>query len=224
MYRLAATALASLVLGCATSRGDAPSPKVASADDIAITLEELDDWVKEQLFRERTDDRDPARVYDVRIRSLDPLIEQRVIEREARRRDVSVEELLASAREEIGDGEIQAFYAEHREQFGKQGLEELAPRIRNHLQLRSQRQAIDAWVRAADVAILLEPPRFDVAETGPSRGPDDAVVTIVEFSDFQCPFCRRALPTLQQVLERYPDDVRLVYRHFPLDSIHPRAP
>jgi protein-disulfide isomerase len=57
----------------------------------------------------------------------------------------------------------------------------------------------------------------------PVRGPADAWVTIVEFADFQCPFCGRVQPTLAQLLAQYPADVRLVFKHFPLKSIHPRA-
>jgi protein-disulfide isomerase len=48
-------------------------------------------------------------------------------------------------------------------------------------------------------------------------------VTIVEFSDYQCPYCRIVADTLRVLRERYPNDVRLVYRHYPLQSIHPRA-
>ncbi|MDO8462881.1 MAG: thioredoxin domain-containing protein [bacterium] len=55
------------------------------------------------------------------------------------------------------------------------------------------------------------------------RGNVDAPVTIVEWSDFECPFCSRFHPTLQQALTDYGDDVRWVYRHFPLDSLHPQA-
>ncbi len=54
----------------------------------------------------------------------------------------------------------------------------------------------------------------------PQRGPADAWVTIVEFSDFQCPACGAAEPTVAELLARYPNDVRLVYKHFPLSSIH----
>jgi protein-disulfide isomerase len=55
------------------------------------------------------------------------------------------------------------------------------------------------------------------------RGNPKAPVTIVEYSDFQCPFCQRLHPSLQQILVDYPDKVRWVYRHFPLDQIHPQA-
>ncbi len=50
----------------------------------------------------------------------------------------------------------------------------------------------------------------------PSRGPADALVTIVEFSDFQCPFCSRVEPTLDEILQRYPQDVRVVWMNNPL--------
>ncbi|OGG14788.1 hypothetical protein A2773_06840 [Candidatus Gottesmanbacteria bacterium RIFCSPHIGHO2_01_FULL_39_10] len=57
----------------------------------------------------------------------------------------------------------------------------------------------------------------------PVRGDKNAKVTIVEFSDFQCPFCVRAHPTMKQVLKEYEGKVKLVYKHFPLTSIHPKA-
>jgi protein-disulfide isomerase len=59
-------------------------------------------------------------------------------------------------------------------------------------------------------------------EDSPSRGSSEAIVTIVEFSDFQCPYCERAAETLQALQELYPDEVQLLYRHFPL-LYHDRA-
>ena len=55
------------------------------------------------------------------------------------------------------------------------------------------------------------------------KGPDDALITVVEYADFQCPYCSVASSSLRTLLEKYPDDVRVVYRHFPLASIHDKA-
>ena len=70
---------------------------------------------------------------------------------------------------------------------------------------------------------MLEAPRVSVPTDGPSQGPADAPITLVEFSDFQCPFCARALPTIKALRDKYPTQLRVVYKHLPLDSIHPRA-
>jgi protein-disulfide isomerase len=64
--------------------------------------------------------------------------------------------------------------------------------------------------------------KVDVPADAPSFGPKNAKVTIVEWSDFQCPFCSRVTPTLKQIKEAYPKDVRVVFRHQPL-SFHPNA-
>ncbi len=57
----------------------------------------------------------------------------------------------------------------------------------------------------------------------PAIGSKDAKVTIVEFSDFECPFCSRAFGTVKQIIDAYPNDVKIVYKHLPLSNIHPNA-
>jgi protein-disulfide isomerase len=70
----------------------------------------------------------------------------------------------------------------------------------------------------------LEPLRYQIATAGfPTRGADNAPVTIVEFSDFECPYCGGLFPTLKQVEKNYPQAVRIVYRQFPLTNLHPHA-
>lgn len=69
---------------------------------------------------------------------------------------------------------------------------------------------VEAW-QAASVE------EIPVSERDFVRGPDDAEVTIIEFSDFECPFCRRADTEIREVLAKYPSEVRLVYKNFPLD-------
>ena len=107
----------------------------------------------------------------------------------------------------------------------------MRPQIRDFLQQQkadARRTALVEGLRAAaKVDMHLAPPApfrttVDVAGA-PVRGTVSAPVTIVEYSDFHCPFCRRVQPTLTRLLEKYPGKVRLVYKHLPLDSLHPQA-
>lgn len=63
----------------------------------------------------------------------------------------------------------------------------------------------------------------EVQAGDPVFGPANAKVTIVEFSDFQCPYCLQAYATVKQIMDAYPNDVKFVYKQFPLSSIHPQA-
>jgi protein-disulfide isomerase len=105
------------------------------------------------------------------------------------------------------------------------------PQIRAYLlneRSTARREAYLSELRTqAKVQVLLKAPAryravIDLAGA-PSRGPERATVTIVEFSDFHCPYCRSVQPTLQQLLAKYPTEVRLVYKHYPIDNLHPQA-
>jgi protein-disulfide isomerase len=79
--------------------------------------------------------------------------------------------------------------------------------------------------QSAANAVDSQPERFDVDDgEAPYQGSEDALVTIVEFSDYQCPYCKRFRDeTMDQLLAKYEGQVRFVYRDFPLSSIHPEA-
>jgi protein-disulfide isomerase len=221
---------AALALSCSSQpAGQGEAEVVATIDGDAITLAELDAWIKEDLFDEQTRSRSPAAVHEFRAERLQQMIDERLLEQEAQSRGVTTDEMLesASAGAAVTDDQVAAFYAENKDRIGGATLEQIGPRIRRHLEQQAGKDAVkrlldDLRERAA-VQVTFAPPRVEVATVGPSLGPEAAPVTIVEFSDFQCPFCSRAGPIVKQVLARYPEQVRVVYRHFPLDSIHPRA-
>ncbi len=213
----------------ASPGGAAGSTAVATVGGQTITLGELDEFIKDQLLAEQLSDRSEAARHEFREEHLDVLIETRLLELEAARRNVSPEELRAELRgsAEVSDEQVEAFYTENQERLGGRTLEEMADRIRSHLEAQESRRAEQVQLaqlrEATGVAVLMEAPRAEVSSEGPSLGPADAPVTIVEFSDFECPFCARASPTVKQVLKEYEGQVRVVYRHFPLESIHPNA-
>jgi protein-disulfide isomerase len=68
-------------------------------------------------------------------------------------------------------------------------------------------------------------PRYDIPlDDDPRLGPDNAAITIVEFSDYECPYCRKFhSEVFHQLMDDYPDQIQFVYRDFPLTSIHPNA-
>ena len=86
---------------------------------------------------------------------------------------------------------------------------------------RRTARAIPPGALLALLAVTLAAPAA-LAQPAPSRGPEAAVLEIVEFSDFQCPYCAQARPVIDALLEAYPGDVRYVFRHYPL-PIHEHA-
>jgi protein-disulfide isomerase len=158
------------------------------------------------------------------------MIDERLLEQEAATRGLTKDELMRQEAEKqtaVGDEELLAFYEENKEHIGGVAFEEMEPRIRMHLEQQRGKTAAKQYIEAlrarASVEIYLDAPRVEVEAKGASMGPDDAPVTIIEFSDYQCPYCGRAEPVVQQVLERYPSQVRFVFRHCPLEQIHPLA-
>jgi predicted DsbA family dithiol-disulfide isomerase len=214
--------IALLLVLVACERGER-SEIAAELDGVVITTAELDEWIKEAMFRSQAGT--PAELFELRERGLEALLQERVIEREASRRGVSPERLIELEMEALGpvdDEEVAAFYRENRAALGDDSLEQVRDRIRDYLRAQREEEARWSLRERADVTIHLAPPRFEFTAEGPSRGPADARVTIIGFSEFQCPFCRQAAATLREVLERYPDDVRFVFRNFAIRS-HPRS-
>jgi protein-disulfide isomerase len=229
---IAGLALVVTWLAACQPQGNGPAPSaedakpVASIDGATITQGELDAWIKEELFRNQTENRGPAELYELRSRALERMLEERVLEAEARSRGISTDEVLRQERAAlgpVGDEQVTAFYEKNKKNMGGSTLEQMKDRIRSYLDEQRSDEITDALRERAEIEVLLDVPRVTVTADGPSRGPADAPVTIVEFSDFQCPFCARVGPTLERVLARYPKQVRIVYRHLPLESMHPRA-
>tara|TARA_Y100001960_G_scaffold325145_1_gene406965 strand:+ start:339 stop:1085 length:747 start_codon:yes stop_codon:yes gene_type:complete len=77
------------------------------------------------------------------------------------------------------------------------------------MQAEQQQQALEQQ--------FANPVKFELDAKTPVKGADDAVITIVEFSDFECPFCQRVTPTLDAILKKYDGKVKVAYKHLPLD-------
>jgi len=171
------------------------------------------------------------REYQIKSTALDNLINQRLLAAAAKERSITVDELLrleVNAKiDEPTEAELQAYYASQKDRqrrtFDEVKLQ-LQETVRKIKLQRAQDLYVEGLRRQARVAILLPAPRVDVTyDAARLRGSADAAVTIVEFSDFQCPYCKPAESTVTTVLAKYGNAVRLAYRDFPLTHIHPQA-
>jgi len=203
---------------------EAGSTVVARVGGQPITLDEVDGPILADIRGKQQE------IYELRSASLRNVIRERLLEREAARRGIEAKQLfeqeVVAKVGEPTDDEVKSFYEQRKDLPGIPPLEEAAPIIRSVLTRAKTEEAAEAFFagleKSAGVEILLQPPRVEVEAKGPSKGPADAPVTIVAFSDFECPYCNRVSPTLNQVLETYAGKVRLVFRDFPL-SFHPNA-
>lgn len=163
--------------------------------------------------------------------ALESILRDRVLAAEAAKRNISVNDLLEievnSAVSAPTDEAVVQFYNANKQQL-EGSLGDNVAAIRAYLRDQKREPVFDAFIdglkKTYGAVSFVEPLRVPVPTEGrPFRGRADAPVTIVEFSDFECPFCRAASPTLQQLSADYEDKVRLVYVQFPLADLHPHA-
>jgi protein-disulfide isomerase len=232
---LTATAILALFLGVHAA-GAQPAPGTKSATpaakvgDEVITLEEVEQAVRPQLV-EIEEQR-----YALLDGELEQLIGNRLLTQEAKKRGMPLDQLLKTEvyakTPEVTDGEVSSFITGNRARLAEGNAADVKLKVWDYLRsqkVNERRQAYIQSLRAqGKVTVYLEAPaaaRVAVsASTGFARGATAAPVTIVEFSDFQCPFCKNVTETVKQVVERYQGKVRWVFRDFPIPKLHPLAP
>jgi len=167
--------------------------------------------------------------YDVKRRALDALIDKKLLENEAGRRGTNVKALTRDIEKvaEPTESEVEAFYLARKDQIPGR-FDELRDQMRNALILAKRNAARENFMvnlrLGHGVQVLLDSPRVDVSiDLARLNGSADAPVRIVEFSDFECPYCRSVEKTVQGLLAKYPGKVSLAYRDFPLNGLHPSA-
>jgi len=200
---------------------------VAEVDGEKISLQDLRDAAGASLAKLED------QTYRLEQQKLEAMIQDRLLAHEAQRRNISVESLIdteiASKVAEVTSQDVQNAYEQYKNQI-KKPQSEVEGQLRTYIhdqRVAARRQEFTKSLRSkADVSVYLAQPapfRANVGMEGPSRGAADAPITIVEFEDFQCPFCKRAQDTLEAVLSRYKDKVKMVHRDLPLQTLHPAS-
>ncbi|MCC6764121.1 MAG: thioredoxin domain-containing protein [Deltaproteobacteria bacterium] len=208
------------------------TPRIAAADDVLATVgtksftrAEIEAQVKPKLIEIE------AQKYEILREGLDEAIAQELFTLEAAARKVTPAQLeedeVAKKVPAPSDAEIQKLYDDNKEDLQGQTLEQVKPQIVEYLKAekgQARRLAFIQELKAKYKTVdKLRAPTVEVATAGrPERGGAKAPVTIVEFSDYQCPFCKRGEDSVQKVVDTYGDKVRVVFRDYPL-PFHERA-
>ena len=202
---------------------------VAKVGSDTITAGQLDTHAAAQLRQLEEEFR--TQRFELRKQALDSMIMERLVKAEAAKKSVKEEAYLKSEIDEKlkppTDAEVKKLFDQSADRLPPGAtIDIVKPQIIEFLQQQQKQDRAKALYeqlkKANGVQVLLSEPRKKVEAKGPSRGPAGAKVTIVEFSDFECPFCSRAHDTVEQVMKDFDGKVKLVFRQFPL-SFHPHA-
>jgi protein-disulfide isomerase len=208
-----------------------PDAVVAEVAGRKITLKEVDERWQSLNPTERA--RVIQLLYQNRRNVLDQIMGDVLIENAAKAANKPVAQYLEEETQkritEVSDSDVVQFFEANKDSARGRTLEQLREPIRQYLAEQRKQQAraklTGELSNGAHVRVTLDPPRQDVAiaASDPVRGPSAAPVTIIEYSDFQCPFCARVNPTLDRIRQTFGDRVRIVFKDFPLPN-HPEAP
>jgi protein-disulfide isomerase len=213
------------------------NPKgVAEVNGQAITQEELNQAAADDLkgLETKRIQNDVSLAQDkqeILNKALDEIVANKLIEAEAKKQSISPEKLLENEVDNKvklpSDADADAFYEANKARIPIP-KEQAMPQVKEYLLERNRAQSHEQFIallkKEYGYKSYLEPLRLKLETVGyPSHGLDNALITIVEFSDFECPFCGGLFPTLKEVEKNYADKIRIVYRQFPLTNIHPHA-
>lgn len=229
--------------GCAASQQTCPPPVVvatkasvtntqsdgaiATVNGVSLDFTKLSNEAKERL--RDFDNENTQRRFHLLWLGAEEAIGEELLRQEAKKRNVSVDalhqEMVEAKLVAPTDADVHRFYDENRDRIPVE-FATAEPYLRKQLLEQRREEIAEAYVNqlrlASDVRLAIEAPELPryAIETGdaPSIGATQAKVTVVEFADYQCPYCAQAKPVLEQLRKMYPNDLRLVFRDFPLSQ------
>jgi protein-disulfide isomerase len=163
--------------------------------------------------------------------ALDSLIRQKTVVAEAQKQGKSIDQMIAAEAPgglEPVELDIATWFKENQERVPGRTLDQLRPQIaellRGQRRQAAEKKLMERIRTERKVAINYQPFRLQFTNgDAPVLGKKDAPITLVEFSDFQCPYCQRMAPVLKEVSQKFSDKVRIIYRQYPIPSLHPFA-
>jgi protein-disulfide isomerase len=212
----------SLLLPGAPALGQTPDTVLASVNGSQITLKQVDESMSAQVYPLQ------QQLYAIRKAALENLITAKILQSEAAARGISIEELrrqLTLGEINVARAQIEEAYTQNKSFFASMSPDEARERLRldleNQARMKHYRTGLQALRKKWTVELSFSAPQF-VLELddgiSPAKGSTTPAVTIVEFSDFECPFCSEVQTVLKQVMRTFGKDVRLVFKHLPLEG------
>ncbi len=203
-------------------RADDPNAVVATVGDHKISNKDLDAKVKPQIdqmramLEKRVDQMIADKSFELRRQTLEAMTDDYLIQQAAKRDNLSVDDYLKkqyTGKSGVTEADAKKFYDQNKG-GNTPPFAQLKPQV---MEMMNREALLERLRKDQPVKILLEPQRVAVNSSGhPALGAKDAPVTIVEFTDFQCPFCEKTEGTLKQLEAKYGDKIRLVHMDFPL--------
>ena len=211
-----------ILLPALSALGQTPNTALASVNGTEITQKQVDDSVAARIYPLQ------QQLYAIRKAALDNLITTRLLESEATARSISIEELrrqLTLGEINVTQAQVEEAYKQNASFFASMSPDEARERLRldleNQSRMKNYRAGLEALRKKWVVKVNFAAPAF-VSElddgVSPAKGSAKPVITIVEFSDFECPFCSAVQATLKQIMQTYGKEVRLVFKHMPLEG------
>lgn len=199
-----------------------PETVLATVNNTEITQKQVDDSVAAQIYPLQ------QQLYAIRKAALENLITNRILETEATSRHISIEDLrkqLTLGEVNVTRAQVEEAYKQNASFFATMSPDEARERLRldleNQARMKNYRAGLGTLRKKWIVTMNMPPPVFvsDLDDgVSPVKGATNPVVTIVEFSDFECPFCKQVQSVLRQIVETYGREVRLVFKHLPLEG------
>lgn len=199
-----------------------PEAVVASVNGVEITQKQVDDSAASQIYPLQ------QQLYAVRKAALENLITTRILESEAAAQKIAIDELrrrMTAGEINVTRSQVEQAYTQNASFFASMSPDEAKERLRldleNQARMKHYRAGLEALRKKWIINVSFHAPDF-VLELddglSPAQGPRKAAVTIVEFSDFECPFCREVQGPLKQLMQAYGGEVRLIFKHLPLEG------
>jgi protein-disulfide isomerase len=197
---------------------------LATVDGKSITSGDVEEALAPTLFSLQ------EQIYELRKKQLDAKINNILLEQEANRKGTTVPALfdseVTSKMRRVTDEEIQQFYQDNKTRLGSRPLYQVRTQVVEYLRGLLEVEATTAYAdqlrKTAKVTVFLkmpDPPFLKIAiDDQPWTGTANASVTMIEFTDYECPTCGRTAPVLEEVTKEYAGKVKLVVRDFPLDQ------